>query len=243
MDVLVTKRADGKLGHTVYRKPTNTHRYLQAESHHHPTVKRAVLNTLTARAHRICEPDTLEQETAFLREVFQKNGYSNLAADRALKRSVPRTAGTEPDTNTQEKRAFLPYIGGVTESISRLLRKAGVRTIYNAPHKLARYLRSEKDRLPELDSPGVYEIPCSCGRSYVGESGRSVNHRLQEHIRQCKLNQPDKSAVAEHAMKFHHEVLFDETKVLVREPRRPQRLIREAIEIARHPRRYRTPPT
>lgn len=37
LDVLVTKEEDGTLGHTVYRKPTNTNRYLNADldSHHH----------------------------------------------------------------------------------------------------------------------------------------------------------------------------------------------------------------
>ncbi|KYN11910.1 hypothetical protein ALC57_15926 [Trachymyrmex cornetzi] len=36
LDVLVFKKADGTLGHQVYRKPTHTNRYLHAEWHHHP---------------------------------------------------------------------------------------------------------------------------------------------------------------------------------------------------------------
>ena len=36
LDVLVFKKADGTLGHQVYRKPIYTDRYLHAESHHHP---------------------------------------------------------------------------------------------------------------------------------------------------------------------------------------------------------------
>ena len=39
LDVLVIKKEDGSLGHTVYRKNTHTNRYLHAESHHHPAVK------------------------------------------------------------------------------------------------------------------------------------------------------------------------------------------------------------
>lgn len=36
LDVLVTRRLDGTLGHTVYRKPTHAELYLHATSEHHP---------------------------------------------------------------------------------------------------------------------------------------------------------------------------------------------------------------
>ena len=37
LDVLVIKTQDGRLEHTVYRKPTHTNRYLNAECPHHPS--------------------------------------------------------------------------------------------------------------------------------------------------------------------------------------------------------------
>jgi hypothetical protein len=46
LDVLVSRRLDGTLGHTVYRKSTHTDLYLHAKSEHHPAQKRAVLTTL-----------------------------------------------------------------------------------------------------------------------------------------------------------------------------------------------------
>ena len=113
--------------------------------------------------------------------------------------------------------------------------KAGIRTIYTTPNKLSRHLQREKDPIPQLDTAGVYEIPCTCGLVYVGETARTVTLRRTEHIRQCRLSQPEKSAVAEHSMDTGHAINFDGTKVLVREHRRRHRLIREAIEIARRP--------
>jgi hypothetical protein len=53
LDVLINMREDGNLGHTVYRKNTHTENYLHASSHHHPTQKLGVLNTLETRAIRI----------------------------------------------------------------------------------------------------------------------------------------------------------------------------------------------
>jgi hypothetical protein len=55
VDVLVSRRLDGTLGHTVYRKSTHTDLYLYAKSEHHPAQKRAVLTTLIRRANSTSE--------------------------------------------------------------------------------------------------------------------------------------------------------------------------------------------
>ena len=44
LDVLVSKKADGTLGHQVYKKPTYTDKYLHAESDHHPAQKQSTIN-------------------------------------------------------------------------------------------------------------------------------------------------------------------------------------------------------
>ena len=37
LDVLITRKEDGTLGHRVFRKKTNTESYLHADSNHHPS--------------------------------------------------------------------------------------------------------------------------------------------------------------------------------------------------------------
>lgn len=44
LDVLVQRKADHGLDHSVYRKPTHTNRYLHASADHHPTKKQSVIN-------------------------------------------------------------------------------------------------------------------------------------------------------------------------------------------------------
>jgi hypothetical protein len=46
LDVLVSRRPDGSLGHSLYRKQTHAEQYLHANSEHHPAQKQAVLMTL-----------------------------------------------------------------------------------------------------------------------------------------------------------------------------------------------------
>ncbi|ERL93509.1 hypothetical protein D910_10798 [Dendroctonus ponderosae] len=83
-------------------------------------------------------------------------------------------------------------------------------------------------------APGVYRVPCSCGRAYIGTTKRSINTRITEHKRSCRLGQTEKSAVAEHALLDGHQIRFDEVDILHQSERYYPRLTREAIEIFKH---------
>ncbi|ERL84931.1 hypothetical protein D910_02354 [Dendroctonus ponderosae] len=124
LDVLVTRKTNGKLAHTVYRKPTHTYRYLHSSSNHHPSQKRGVIKTLTERARRICVPPELERELKHLERAFGWNGYSKKDFNRAiqLKNSEDRSETTE--THDERKSwACLPYIHVVSDRIGRILEK------------------------------------------------------------------------------------------------------------------------
>jgi hypothetical protein len=68
LDVLVSRRPDGSLGHTVHRKPTHTELYLHEKSEHHPAQKKAVLTTPVQRARTICDADSLGAEINHLKK-------------------------------------------------------------------------------------------------------------------------------------------------------------------------------
>jgi hypothetical protein len=72
----VSRRLDGTLGLTVYRKSAHTDLYLHSKSEHHPAQQQAVLTTLIRRAKTLCDPDSLGKEIQHLRDTFQRNGYS-----------------------------------------------------------------------------------------------------------------------------------------------------------------------
>jgi hypothetical protein len=65
LDIDIYRRADGSLGHKVYRKPTHTKLYLQQNSHHHPAYKKSVLISLIQRARNLCDKYSLTQELDF----------------------------------------------------------------------------------------------------------------------------------------------------------------------------------
>ncbi|KAK9720978.1 hypothetical protein QE152_g21784 [Popillia japonica] len=102
--------------------------------------------------------------------------------------------------------------------------------------KVSSLLRQVKERRDTLSTPGVYSIPCSCDKVYIGTTGRSIATRRKEHERYVRLKQYDESAIAEH-IRSHpvHKIRFEDTKVLVPTKNYYSHMNREAIEIFKNP--------
>jgi hypothetical protein len=70
----------------------------------------------------------------------------------------------------------LPYQQTVSNKISRLLTKYNIKTVHVSRKRNRQLLRTVKDDLG-LKIPGVYPIPCECGKVYIGQTGRSIEAR------------------------------------------------------------------
>ena len=125
--------------------------------------------------------------------------------------------------------AVLPYLHGVTDHIGRLLSWRSVRPIFKLTRKMQQFLR------PVKNARDSCSVPCSCGEIYIGTMKHSIHTCIGEHNRCCRLRQPEKSAVAEHALaNADHRVLFEETKVLFLVSAYLPRLHMESVPIQKH---------
>jgi hypothetical protein len=163
------------LGHRVYRKLTHTNLYLNAGSHHHLSNKQTVLSTWVHRARAFCDGDSLHSELVFLRDIFRQNGYKGWQSH-----NVPNH---RPDISKPSNRpisvAFLLYAWPIFSRISRVLARHNIKSVVLPHKKISRFLRPVKAIL-EFSTPGVYRIPCECGRVCIGQTVYSVDTRLRE---------------------------------------------------------------
>lgn len=226
LDVRVLRRPDNTVGHTVYRKPTHTDRYLNGKSHHHPCQLATVGKSLFQRAKGICDEQHLNAELQHVKRALWANGLK-----------IPRT-NQKPHMKTptvERKPAVLPYVKGVTDKIGNILKRASIKTYFKPMKKMSQYLRPVKSSIP-LQSAGVYKLDCECGLSYVGQTKRSIATRVKEHVADVKHRRCNRSAVCEHVMdKPNHSIKFDSPSILAREKRYFPRMLREAIEIKKYP--------
>lgn len=243
LDVLITKR-ETRFDLSVYRKPTHSDRYLRYDSYNHPIIKNSVVYSLVDRAFIVCSSDLeLKAELDHIKDVLIGNGYPQQVIDKVISRRKISTK-TKSSPKTEEDKPFLslPYIKGITDILSSKLTKLGFKVFFPSGMTVSSFLNKGKDKITS-DPPGVYEIPCSCGDTYIGRTMRSLHHRLKEHadsidacLKKTKLKEEDTfSALAHHIFENpSHSVDFDQAQLIAIVPQLLKQKIREALEIAKN---------
>ena len=219
LDCLVIRSPDGQLKTTVYRKPTNTGRYMQFDSCHSLSTKRGFINGLFLRAQRICSTaDLLQKEHANIIADLQLNGYP-------LKFISKKTFKRNHTARNWDGCLSIPYVQDKSEAIRRILNTVNIRVAFTANNSIGRALSKVKDDItPGLQGNLVYKIKCQdCDTVYIGETSRPLPDRMREHIRLSRKipkNMDDRnklersSAIALHAIEMNHKVNFDEPEIL-----------------------------
>jgi len=92
------------------------------------------------------------------------------------------------DGNKSKGMVVVPYVEGVSERFTRVLKQYNISTATKPHNTLRNLLVHPKDkREPHNSTDVIYSIPCkNCNLSYIGETGRKFGKRVEEHRTEAK---------------------------------------------------------
>ena len=187
-------------------------------------------STLLNRAFNLpSTTDGKSKEIQHVTNALKANGYPSSIISNILKKKKKPPTQTIPTPeelvglffkwtdplNTSPDFACIPYINGLTEPLTRLLRNNGIRVVTKPHRTLQQEFPSPKFRPPiELQTNVVYKITCTdCPWNYIGETSRCLLTRKQEHIRNVK-NCSKGSNIANHVWTNNHLIDFENANVI-----------------------------
>ena len=210
LDTRIKIEPSGKYTTELYIKPMSAGIILHADSAQPWKTKRAVLHSQIRRAIRLSSDDNACQRSIkTIKELFQNNGYNAKTINQAIDQCMKTARTRSRRQKTSVARLVLPFIDDqLANAVQAVIRRSGhpdlgltwtnnntikshlVRSALKPPqcpggprcHSCAAGL------LGRCHSSGVvYQLTCElCNQSYVGETGRSVRLRYNEHLRDAK---------------------------------------------------------
>ena len=260
LDTLIERREDGTIKLKVYRKKTHTNQYLAFTSHHPLHQKMGVIRTLLDRCEGIVtEECDRNQEEDTIMAALKTCGYPGWSVkavkDQMKKREERKEEKKQKSRERQDQEksrgmVVLPYVKGLSEKVSRMLKKKKISTAMRPHTTLRQLLVHPKDKLEPGE--GVYTIACgNCEKKYIGETKRKLSVRVKEHreevekidlgrsftrgTRKQSVNERHKSAITDHICVSNHVIQWDSARIVKKEGDWRTRGIKEAVTIRKHP--------
>lgn len=112
--------------------------------------------------------------------------------------------------NNKDQNIYLtiPYAFTISEKFKTFFKQNWtIKIAYTGLNKLNIFIKSQKDKLFTLfRSDIVYKIECSnCKASYVGQIGRLLKTRIDEHRNHINRNSNQRSVITEHRVNSGHD--------------------------------------
>lgn len=90
-------------------------------------------------------------------------------------------------------------------------------------------LNNSKDKTDESNNSGIYRINCKdCNAAYIGQTGRQLKTRINEHKKNLTSN------VYQHRLNLGHNIDYENAKLLHKCSKGKRMDLLEVYEICRH---------
>lgn len=243
------------VSHTCWSyEPRNMKPLLPYSSAHSKLVKRGIIKSsfrsalLKSCTHRT-EESFRQQCTRLLAAGYPSHLLSAVAAamlNADCRKNPEDTSAASQEKEKRKNVAVVPYIHAIAHNLKKTGKRADVNVVFSAPEKLVRLCSKvnskdkkrrdcgirHKNQFVACKEKVVYSLPLTCGKKYVGQSGRCVNDRLREHH-----NNVEKVVASGH-LAFHCKQcsckpLYDKCSLIGNGRDKTTREIVEALEILR----------
>jgi hypothetical protein len=215
LDLMIIRK-DKKLTFEIYRKPTDSMLCIPACSSTPDAYKMASFHTMFNRLYNIpLDNQAFKKEEEYIFEVCDMNGYDRkmikkIQQKHLQKNNQPKSTLKRENSNDRQEGGrllMMNFYPPLTDHIQRVAKRVHINSVYTSKGTLGDFLINLKDERPSEAKSGIYRIKCQqCDDEYYGQTRRRAQERWKEHDAACRLNQPQKSAVAKHALSFGHSI-------------------------------------
>jgi len=254
LDIAIDGRTD-EYETTVYRKPTNVGRCLNAVSECPLRYKQSVIRSYLRRAHKTCNDwDAFHHEVARIKQILVNNGYSNTFLDEEIKEFLNKRFINHSNQNERKNSIKLYYCNQMNEAYAtdeRVLRQI-IRdnvqccntedrldlVIYYKNKKVSNLIMKNnltQDNRTLKRTNVIYKFSCpieDCvlqnNANYIGMTRTTLSRRLTMHLQSgnIKTHMRDK-----HNSNLTREQLVSNTSIINHDPDFKRLQICEAILI------------
>jgi len=109
---------------------------------------------------------------------------------------------------------------------------------YRILNKLTCFIKRHKDKNSFEDNTNVvHKLLCnSCNASYVGQTKRKVKTRINEHMKNIKVDESKHSVITKHILESNHTFDWQNVKIMDFETNYYKRLISDMIYVYKNTR-------
>ncbi|CAF3367010.1 unnamed protein product [Rotaria sp. Silwood2] len=230
-----------------FRKDTAADRLLNYESSHGKSIKNNIVKNMTTRILETTQDNKDQQEDLNkLRNMLIKSNYPLKEIEKLIKQTCqefqsnknknkPNDKNNDPVSHIKDKNneficsLTLPYVPGMEVLKRKLEKKLKIKVYFSYPYKL----QSQFNQSLKVPSKSViYQIPCSCKQTYVGQTKVGIDNRMKQHSKAINDNENNsKSEMVKHFQEKKFQCLFDTNDAFIIEEEKDywKRRTKEAI--------------
>ncbi|XP_023234101.1 uncharacterized protein LOC111633722 [Centruroides sculpturatus] len=224
-----------------YKKPCNVNKTINYYSHVPEYIKRNIYTMELKNIYtRISDNKWQKIKIKELETKFLLNDYPKSKLNTWQKQYWENRFNTK--YKSDKKYKTFPYIKNIFEGCNKSLKKDNISLAPSLTNKISHSIhydinKQHNNKLNALKTIGtVYKLECNCQnpKTYIGETGRSLETRIKEHMAAIRLKH-NTSPWYYHTIDYNCQINKNNTKVLHVEKDTYKRKFKEHIEIKKHP--------